>query len=155
EAVLDAALADLERNAVIARASSSTINDDYYQFASTLVRDVAYSRLPAKERRQLHAGVAGWLDEQARTADKDAARLLAVAHHREQAGDHARAAVAYRQAGKHCLDQYAYGEAAAALRKAAALVAVPDPTLDEELGDALVNTEGYPAAEPVYQRAFD
>jgi tetratricopeptide (TPR) repeat protein len=155
ESVLDAALADLERNGVIAPAPATSESDDYYQFTETLVRDVAYSRLPARERRLLHAAVAGWLDEQARTKDHDAARLLAIAHHREQAGDAARAASAYRHAGKLCLDQFAYGEAAAALRKAVALIAVPDPTLDEQLGDALVNCEGYPAAEPVFQHAFD
>jgi tetratricopeptide (TPR) repeat protein len=155
ESELDAALADLERNGVIATARSTAVSDDFYQFSSTLVRDVAYSRLPARERRQLHASVAGWLDEQPRNTEQDAARLLAIAHHREQAGDAARAAVAYRQAGKLCLDQFAYGEAAAALRKAVALVAVPDPALDEDLADALVHAEGYPTAEPVYQRALD
>jgi serine/threonine protein kinase/tetratricopeptide (TPR) repeat protein len=155
ESILDAALVDLERNGVISAAPARADNDDYYQFNEALVRDVAYSRLPARERRQLHAAVAGWLDEQARKSDHDAARLLSIAHHREQAGDEARAATAYRQAGKLCLDQFAFGEAAAALRKAVALFNVPDPTLDEQLGDALVNCEGYPAAEPVFQRAFD
>ncbi|HTL33184.1 MAG TPA: protein kinase [Kofleriaceae bacterium] len=155
DSVLDAALVDLERNGVLAPAPARFEGDDHYQFNEALVRDVAYSRLPARERRQLHAAVAGWLDEQARTTDHDAARMLAIAHHREQAGDEARAASAYRQAGKLCLDQFAFGEAAAALRKAVALMTVPDPTLDEQLGDALVNCEGYPAAEPIFQRAFD
>ena len=155
DAVLDAALADLERSGVIVPAPATIVSDDYYQFSSVLVRDVAYSRLPARERRQYHASVAGWLDEQPRGSDQEAARVLAVAHHREQSGDAARAATAYRQAGQKCLELFAYGEAAAALRKAQALVPVPDPTLDEELGDAVVQTDGYAAAEPVYQRALD
>jgi len=155
DAVLDAALADLERNGVVAQAPATIVADDYYQFTSVLVRDVAYARLPARERRQYHATVAGWLDEQARGGDQEAARVLAVAHHREQAGDAARAASAYRQAGQKCLEMFAYGEAAAALRKAQALVPVPDPALDEELGDAVMQTEGYAAAEPIYHRALD
>ena len=155
DAELDQALADLERNDIIAPAPPSSASDDYYQFTEALVRDAAYSRLPAKERRQLHAAVAGWLDEQTRTSLQDPARLLAIAHHHEQAGDAVRASSAYHLAGRLCLDQFAFGEAAAALRKAAALIAVPDPSLDEELGDALVNTEGYAAAEPSFQRAFD
>jgi tetratricopeptide (TPR) repeat protein len=168
EARLDAALGDLERSGVIAQAPRTVVGDDYYQFTSSLVRDVAYARLPARERRQQHGVVAAWLDEQTRNADPkmeapgftpgagaDAARQLAVAHHREHAGDVQRAAFAYRQAGRRCLELFAYGEAATALRKAAALIAVPDPVLDEALGDALAHTEGYAAAEPVYQRALE
>ena len=153
EAALDAALADLERAGVIAPATRSIVDDDHYQFVSALVRDVAYTRLPARDRRQLHALVAAWLDEQA--GDGEPPRLLAIAHHREHAGDAARAALAYRQAGKRCLDLFAYGEAAAVLRKAAALMTVPDPVLDEALADALAQSEGYGAAEPVYQRALE
>jgi tetratricopeptide (TPR) repeat protein len=155
ESELDAALAELERAGVIAPAVRAIVADDYYQFTSAIVRDVAYARVTARERRQQHGLVAGWLDEQTRNSEQDAPRLLAVAHHREHAGDSARAAQAYRQAGKRCLELFAYGEAAAALRKATALVTVPDPVLDEALGDALVHTEGYPAAEPVYQHALD
>jgi eukaryotic-like serine/threonine-protein kinase len=166
ESELDAALADLERAGVIAPAARTIVADDHYQFSSSLVRDVAYARMPARERRQHHGIVAGWLDEQARNAEPrvktaatatadDAPRLLAIAHHREHAGDATRAALAYRQAGKRCLDLFAYGEAAVALRKAAALITVPDPVLDEALADALVHTDGYAAAEPVYQHALD
>lgn len=164
EATLDAALAELERAGLIARAAQALVADDHYQFTAALVRDVAYVRLPARERRQLHGLVASWLDEQTRSAEPqrgsqattdDAPRLLAIAHHREHAGDAARAALAYRQAGRRCLDLFAYGEAVTALRKAAALVTVPDPILDEALGDALAHAEGYAAAEPSYQRALE
>jgi serine/threonine-protein kinase len=155
DAALDEALADLERVRVIAPAGPSAIADDCYQFTSTLVRDVAYSRLPARERRQMHAAIAGWLDERPHANEQDATRLNAVAHHREQAGDAARAAVAYRLAGTHCLEVFAYGEAVVALRKAAALTSVPDPVLDEALADAIAQTEGYAAAEPLFQRALD
>ncbi|HEY5946421.1 MAG TPA: protein kinase [Kofleriaceae bacterium] len=155
ETELDSALAELERAGVIVPATRVVVADDYYQFTSTLVRDVAYARVPARERRGQHGVVAGWLDEQTRNTEQDAPRLLAVAHHREHAGDSARAALAYRQAGKRCLDLFAYGEATTALRKAAALITVPDPVLDEALGDALTNTDGYAAAEASYQRALD
>lgn len=168
ETELDAALADLERAGVIAPGARTIVVDDYYQFTNALSRDVAYARLPARERRQQHGLVASWLDEQPRNtepkkevagfipaAGDDAPRLLAIAHHREHAGDATRAALAYRQAGKRCVELFAYDEATTALRKAAALITVPDPVLDEALGDALKHTEGYPAAEPSYQRALD
>ncbi|HEX5058134.1 MAG TPA: protein kinase [Kofleriaceae bacterium] len=155
ETELDAAFGDLERAGVIAPAAQAIVADDHYQFTSTLVRDVAYARLPARDRRGQHGLVAGWLDEQTRNSEQDAPRLLAVAHHRENAGDAGRAAVAYKQAGKRCLDLFAYGEATTALRKAAALITVPDPVLDEALADSLTHTEGYAAAEPIYQRALD
>jgi eukaryotic-like serine/threonine-protein kinase len=155
ETELDAALADLERADVITAGVRSVVADDHYHFTSALVRDVAYTRVPARERRQLHAVVAGWLDEQTRNIEQAAPRMLAIAHHREHAGDAPRAALAYRQAGKRCLDLFAYGEAAAALRKASALITVPDPSLDEALADAVAQTDGYAPAEPVYQRALD
>ena len=166
EATLDAALAELEHAGVIAHAPRTMVADDRYQFCAALVRDVAYARLPARERRQQHGLVASWLDEQTQRgqperaagsapAADDAPRLLAIAHHREHAGDAGRAALAYRQAGRRCLDLFAYGEAASALRKATALVTVPDPIADEALGDALAHTEGYAAAEPSYQRALE
>jgi tetratricopeptide (TPR) repeat protein len=155
DAALDSALADLERAGVIAPAAPSAIADDCYRFTSTLVRDVAYSRLPARDRRQMHAAIAGWLDERPHLNEQAATRLNAIAHHRERAGDTARAALAYRQAGTHCLELFAYGEAVVALRKAAALTSVPDPVLDEALADAIAHTDGSAAAEPIYQRALD
>jgi tetratricopeptide (TPR) repeat protein len=155
EAQLDAALGELEAAGIIAPAAPTIVDDEYYQFSSNLVRDVAYARIPARERRLAHAAVAGWLDDQARHVEHDASRQLAIAHHREHAGDALRAASAYRQAGLDCLELFAYGEATAALRKAVALITVPDPALEEALADALAQTEGYAAAEPVYQRALD
>jgi serine/threonine protein kinase/tetratricopeptide (TPR) repeat protein len=152
EEQLDEAFADLERTGVLAPGPRTIVNDDYFQFSSALVRDVAYARIPARERRQQHAIVAAWLDEQ---PAQDAQRLLAIAHHREQAGDAARAALAYREAGRRCLDLFAYGEATSALRKASALVTIPDPVLEEALADAVAQTDGYGPAEPIYQRALD
>jgi tetratricopeptide (TPR) repeat protein len=158
DAALDAALGELERAGVITRTG-----DETYQFAQQIVHDVAYARSPARDRRQHHATLAGWLEEQTRGGDlaererrtEDAQVLAALAHHLEHAGETGRAAAAYQRAGRRCLALYAYREATAALRKASALVAIPDPGLDEELADALIHTEGHAAAEPFYQRALD
>ncbi|HEU0029045.1 MAG TPA: protein kinase [Kofleriaceae bacterium] len=164
EAELDAALGELERAGIIEAVAPAVLDDERYQFTQGLVHDVAYSRVPSRERRQRHTAIAGWLEEQARRTTNAGAPtatvietpvLLAIAHHREQAGDSARASSAYRQAGRRCLDVFAYGEATAALRKAVALAAAPDPLLEEELGDAVSHTEGHAAAEPIYQRALD
>ena len=110
--------------------------------------------LPHASADQPHAAVAGWLDEQARHASTtprgcSRSRIIASTPATPACGS------AYRQAGMRCLELFAYGEATAALRKAVALIAVPDPVLDEALGDALKQTEGYAAAEPSYQRALD
>jgi tetratricopeptide (TPR) repeat protein len=199
---LDAALAELERRGLVTALAPVTVDDDRYQFAQGLVRDVAYGRIPSRERRQLHAAVAAWLDARAARAGSDSlqpgpwtasgggptaapsdrerkediALVLDAAYHREQAGDTAGAAAAYRRAGARCLAVFAYGEAATALRRAAALasgagggasvsvderlggraeavVGGADAPLHEDLGDALAETAGPAAAEAAYRDA--
>jgi tetratricopeptide (TPR) repeat protein len=151
DAVLDAALADLERRGVVTATAPVTLDDDRYQFTQGLVRDAAYARIPPRDRRAHHAQVAAWLE--AHPTRDDVAMALDAAYHREQAGDTAGAAAAYRRAGEKCLAVFANGEAARALERAIALVATPDAALLEAHGDALAETAGPTAAEAAYAAA--
>jgi tetratricopeptide (TPR) repeat protein len=151
---LDAALAELERRGVITATAPVTLDDDRYQFNQNIVRDVAYARIPPRQRRAHHASVAQWLESKATTDRKDDLPLvLDAAYHREQSGDNAGAAFAYRRAGTRCIAVFANREAAAALQRAVELTSNPDAALHEELGDAISETTGPAAAEAVYQAA--
>jgi predicted ATPase len=65
--------------------------DDEFSFKHELIRDVAYGTLPRAARRERHAVVAGFLEEEAGSGADTAAIL---AHHWREAGDSERA-VAY------------------------------------------------------------
>jgi tetratricopeptide (TPR) repeat protein len=152
DAALDGALAELEHRGLIAPASPALVDDDRYRFVQAVARDVAYGRIPPRDRRAAHVAVAAWL-ERAATPD-DAEVLLALAHHRDQSGDDAAAALAYQAAGRRCLELFAYGEAAVALRRAVALAAHVDVELAELYGDAVVEGTSLDDAEAAYQRAI-
>ena len=53
------------RDLVRARAGSSVSGEDEYAFKHVLTRDVAYERLPRRERGRAHAAVADWIERSA------------------------------------------------------------------------------------------
>lgn len=71
-----------------------------YEFKHALTRDVAYESLLGERRRQLHAALAQWLDTEVSGLDPatggESAAL--VAHHYEQAGHQASAAIWHERA---------------------------------------------------------
>ncbi|HTJ41774.1 MAG TPA: protein kinase [Kofleriaceae bacterium] len=152
DADLDDALAELERRGLIAPVAPALVDDDRYRFAEGLVRDVAYQRMNARERRVAHAEVASWLERRAVPDDPDV--LLAIAHHRDLAGDAPAAALAYRSAGRRCLELFAYREAAPALRRAAQL-GTTDRELAEMLGDAAAEGATLDEADTCYAQALE
>jgi class 3 adenylate cyclase/DNA-binding SARP family transcriptional activator/tetratricopeptide (TPR) repeat protein len=86
------ALEDLEFREMIRRRRVSRMQgDDEFSFKHELIRDVAYGTLPRAARRERHAVVAGFLEEEAGSGADTAAIL---AHHWREAGDSERA-VAY------------------------------------------------------------
>jgi tetratricopeptide (TPR) repeat protein len=153
DAALDDALAELERREMIAPTTPAVLDDDRYLFVDGLVRDVAYQRMSPRERRTAHGQLAVWLERQVPSRE-DPEILLAIAHHRDQAGD-PDAASAYRTAGRRCLELFAYQEAAPALRRAAQLAGGADRELAEMLGDAASEGASLDEAEAHYQRALD
>jgi tetratricopeptide (TPR) repeat protein len=169
---LDAALAELERRAIAYPAPPSGPDDDRYELAHALVRDVAYQRIPARERRQAHAAVARWLGAQLEgaitpttpttplpttrgLASSDPDLLWALAHHRELGGDASGAAVAWRTAGLRSLELFAYHQAYSALRRARELAGgAGDPALLERLGEAAFEADTLDAADEAYAAAI-
>ena len=88
------------------RAGSMFAGEQEYIFKHSLLRDVAYSLLPIKYRRQYHLAVARWLKTY---AGPDFTAI--VAEHLEQAGAVAEAAGHYALAARHAMLRGADGEA--------------------------------------------
>jgi tetratricopeptide (TPR) repeat protein len=162
---IDAALGELERQGIVAPApGDADSGGERGRFIHELVRDVAYTRHPANERTAMHATVAAWLARRfpaldvlasSRHADDvDVEIVAAFALHLEAAGDGARAAVAYRNAGTRYLAAAAYRDAALALRAAATLAPAIDRELAVAVGDAVLHAETIAGAETWYRRAL-
>lgn len=162
---LDERLADLERLALIAPVppdgGSGAAVGERYRFVHGIVRDAAYARIAPSERRAAHGAVAGWLLRrfpgldaiERTTAELGLDVLSAFAYHLEEAGEPARAAIAYRAAGARYLAAALYREAAHALRRAATLLPAIDAALATDLGDAIVQADTLTEAESWYERA--
>lgn len=169
DAVLDAGLVELERRGLVFPTPPTGLDDERYQFAQALVREVAYARVPARDRRRAHAAVAAWLADELdrghtlptpspatpveRALDPDL--LWALAHHRELGGDAAAAAASWRTAGLRSLESFAYAQAYQALRRARDLGGdTADPVLAERLGEAAYHAHTLDVAESAYADAL-
>lgn len=107
EDVVRDALRQLEwAELVFPRAGTTFSSDQEYIFKHSLLRDVAYSLLPRKYRRQHHLAVARWL---ARRGDPDF-RVM-VAHHLEKAEAFGEAAQQYELVARQALERGAEREA--------------------------------------------
>lgn len=154
--VLDEALAHLEEREIVFALPPAGLDDDRYAFKHDLVRDVAYKEMAPRDRRRAHSSVAQWLERRAKTANtQDHALAFAVAQHHDSAGNIERARIAYHQAGRTALKLFAYREAAQALLRAETLSHDADPSLLEDLGDALEVNESADAAAEQYLRALE
>jgi DNA-binding SARP family transcriptional activator len=130
-----------------------------YGFAHPLVRETVYEELSLTRRVRLHGAVADALEA---LHGDDSARLTELATHRLAAaagGDPAAAVEVALRAGRHCLAQLAYEEAAATA--AAALDALgdePGPLHAEVLllrGDALLRSGDGSAARDTFAAAAE
>jgi tetratricopeptide (TPR) repeat protein len=159
--VLDRALADLERRQLItpilgeagAAAGASTAAGERYAFHHVLVRDVAYEQIEPDARRRIHAALADHLDGRGAAVRRDPALRLALARHRDAAGDRRGARDAYVAAGELALELAADQEARDALARAEELSDGPDLRLDELCGDAMVQLDSA-AAIARFERAL-
>ncbi len=114
--VLSGALDSLEARDLIRREPRSWIeSEEQFTFKHALICDVAYATLPRARRKDLHAIVAGFLENATRGA---AATATALARHWREAGDNKRALeyllLAADQAGRGWAKEQAaslYGEA--------------------------------------------
>ncbi len=161
-AALEAALviepmSSLEIDQVLVALERRQIFDltERYAFHHILIRDVAYAQLDATAKRRAHLALAELLEKQSVWAHRDPALLLALAQHRDAAGDQRAARAAYRAAGELALSLAAFREAGLALARAEELgEGEPDATLVELCGDALLPVDSR-AAIVRFQSAMD
>jgi class 3 adenylate cyclase/DNA-binding SARP family transcriptional activator len=118
------ALEDLEFRELIRRRRVSRMRgDEEFSFKHELIRDVAYATLPRAARRERHAIVAGFLEEEAGSG-ADAAAILA--HHWREAGDSERAVGYLLSAAELAGHGWAKGEAVDLYNQALELIPEDD-----------------------------
>jgi len=132
-----------------------------YLFKHALVQDAAYGTLLRARRREMHARVAGVLEQH--FADLVERRPELLAHHLTAAGDPERAVHQWLKAGQHAGEQSAYLEAIAHLERGLGLLhSLPEGPdrdgreidLQLSLAGCLLTAKGAIAAKPPYMRAF-
>jgi tetratricopeptide (TPR) repeat protein len=100
-------------------ARSQIRGEQEYIFKHDLIRDVAYDRLPAAERRALHGRAADWLERAA--GEQVDAYFDQLAHHAVQAGQQERAVGYLIRAAERASRASAHRQAAALLGQAIAI----------------------------------
>jgi predicted ATPase len=86
----------MEKEMAFPRVGSAFSGEREYIFKHSLLRDVAYERLPKKNRIECHYAIAEWLAERASPE-----RSVTVAYHYEAAGVHDKAQAYYTKAAEH------------------------------------------------------
>ena len=125
------ALADLEFRELIRRRRASRMQcDEEFSFKHELIRDVAYATLPHAARRERHAIVAEFLEEEAGSG-ADAAAILA--HHWREAGDSERAVGYLLSAAELAGRGWAKGEAVSLYNQALELLPEDDESRRREV----------------------
>jgi class 3 adenylate cyclase/tetratricopeptide (TPR) repeat protein len=120
---LDAILDELEARDLIRREPTSRVEADReFAFKHILIREVAYGTLPRAARRERHAAVAKYLEQQAGDAP-DLAWFLA--HHWREAGENAKAVEYLIVAAERAQQAFAKDEAIALFDEAVELS--PEP----------------------------
>jgi DNA-binding winged helix-turn-helix (wHTH) protein/tetratricopeptide (TPR) repeat protein len=162
EECLREAMDELRRTGLIVATGIGA--NERHSFRHALIRDAAYESLLKGRRAQLHAVIAGTLEQS--FADLVAAQPEIVAHHFAEAGEPAKAITYWVQAGRLASLRSANAEAFSHLKNGLELL---DHVTDERerercelllrtvLGAVYVATKGYSAAETVatYKRAAD
>jgi len=166
-ASLTAQLLTLVRRELIRPARADIGTGDAFAFRHVLIRDAAYEAMPKRERADLHARLADWIEQS--TGDELTQFQEVVAHHLEEAyryrvslgtdGDQAdslrlRAAEHLSAIGERALAAGSITQAASVLRRAMELAGgESSPRLLLSAGDALIRSGDYPGGEPLLRRA--
>ena len=125
------ALEDLEFRELIRRRRTSRMQgDEEFSFKHELIRDVAYATLPHAARRERHAIVAAFLEEEAGSG-ADAAAILA--YHWREAGDSERAVGYLLSAAELAGRGWAKGEAVSLYNQALELIPQEDESRRREV----------------------
>jgi predicted ATPase len=86
----------MEKEMAFLRVGSAFSGEREYIFKHSLLREVAYNRLPVEDRSEIHNAVADWLAERIGPE-----RSICVAHHYEAAGVIDKAQEFYTKAADH------------------------------------------------------
>jgi class 3 adenylate cyclase/tetratricopeptide (TPR) repeat protein len=122
---LAAALDSLESRDLVHRQGSSRLEgEEEYAFKHVLIRDVAYETLPRSARRERHAEVARYIEEEA--GDRVGEQAMTIAHHWREADDSDRAVPYLLRAAELAGRAWAQEEAARLYGEALTLVADDD-----------------------------
>ena len=149
------------RELIVSRLSSSLVGEPEYAFKHVLIRDVAYERLPRRERAAAHAAVAPWIEQMAGERAGGLAELLA--HHFDAAwtlgGDEElrrRARERYLEASQSAIRRFAGAQADRYGRRAIELSDTREERLAalEALGDVKAGTFDGSAAYGFYLGAL-
>ena len=129
---------------------------DTVRFDSTLLREVCYARMTARQRRALHARIARALFDAGATAGSDYTML---AEHRYLAGELEQALPMLRECARRARAVFASDDAVVALRRALeASQAVAPETVPEllcDLADLRMELGEYDRAAELFARARD
>ena len=105
-----------------------TVRDESYGFRHALLREVVYEDLLPGERTEMHAALAGALEERIEGGERGAHITAQVAHHWAAAGDQPRTLAAAARAGLAAERVNAFAEAQALFERVLSLwERVPDP----------------------------
>lgn len=150
----DEVIAVLERllaHGLITELSTGSDGALVYDFSHEKLRTVVYDDTSQARRRQLHRRVADAL----RVRAPAGALAGQAAQHYRLAGDHAQAAISFKQAGGYARAVYANTEARAHFEAALALGHPDRATLHEALGDVNTLLGDYGAALASYAQALN
>ena len=86
----------MEKELAFPRVGSAFSGEKEYIFKHSMLRDVAYERLPKKNRAECHFAIAQWLSERASPE-----RSVTIARHYEAAGMFTQALSSYTDAAEH------------------------------------------------------
>jgi ATP/maltotriose-dependent transcriptional regulator MalT len=105
-----------------------TVHDESYGFRHALLREVVYEDLLPGERTEMHAALAGELEQRIESGDRGAHITAQVAHHWAAAGNQPRALAAAARAGLAAERVNAFAEAQSLFERALSLwERVPEP----------------------------
>ena len=159
---LDDALYQLETEGILSSRASS--DGRQYSFRHALIKDAAYARMLRRQRREIHATVAGVMQQRS-AAQLDAPHEL-IAYHLAAAGQSLDAAQWYGKAGRASVERAAFDEAISHYRSGIEILEQleADRPRDEQLlsllillANAVMGTAG-PGGDdvlPIWNRAVE
>jgi class 3 adenylate cyclase/tetratricopeptide (TPR) repeat protein len=166
-------LASLNTKQLVRPDVAGPFGEDGFRFEHVLIRDATYNRLLKRTRATLHERFVDWADQLNRDRGREAEFQEILGYHLEQAhrflselgplDNHGRdlglrAATRLAAAGQRAFSRGDMPAAASLLERAADLMPVGEaPRLEllPELGEALVDSGGFQAAEAFLKEAID